>query len=116
MVYGIRPMMEAIQSGKEVDKIIIQKGLRGENITELMKLIKSENIPYQFVPQEKLRRVTQKNHQGVIGFISPVTFYQIEDVLPTIYEEGRMPFIIIMDRITDVRNFGAILKIGRAHV
>ncbi len=110
MVYGIRPLLEAIQSGKEVEKVLIQKGLRNDNFAELMKLIKSENVPFQFVPPEKLRRVTRKNHQGVIGFISPVTFYQIEDVLPSIYEDGRMPFIIIMDRITDVRNFGAILR------
>ena len=110
MVYGIRPLLEAIQSGKEVEKVLIQKGLRNDNFAELMKLIKSENIPFQFVPPEKLKRVTRKNHQGVIGFISPVTFYQIEDVLPSIYEDGRMPFIIIMDRITDVRNFGAILR------
>ena len=79
MVYGIRPLLEAIQSGKEVEKILIQKGLRNDNFAELMKLIKSENIPLQFVPQEKLNRVTRKNHQGVIGFISPVTYYQIED-------------------------------------
>ena len=110
MVYGIHPVMEAIESGKEVEKVLIQRGLRSENFTDLMKSIKMHEIPYQFVPFEKLKKVTRKNHQGVIGYISPIIFYQLEDILPTIYEEGRMPFLLIMDRITDVRNFGAILR------
>jgi len=110
MVYGIRPVMEAIDSGKEAEKVFIQKGLRSDNFGELMKMIKDRSIPYQIVPIEKLNRLTRKNHQGVVAYISPVVFYQIEDILPTIYEEGKTPFVIILDRITDVRNFGAILR------
>jgi 23S rRNA (guanosine2251-2'-O)-methyltransferase len=110
MVYGIRPVIEAIDSGKEAEKVLIQKGTRSETFSELMKLLKERAVPYQFVPIEKLNRLTRKNHQGVVAFISPVVFYQIEDVLPGIYESGKTPFILVLDKITDVRNFGAILR------
>lgn len=110
MVYGIRPVLEAIDSGKEVEKLFILKGLRSDNFSDLMKLVKERAIPYQFVPVEKLNRITRKNHQGIVGYISPVHFYLIEDVIPLLFEEGKMPFIIVLDKITDVRNFGAILR------
>ena len=110
MIFGIRPVMEAIDSGKEVEKALIQKGLRSANFKDLMSLLKERNVPYQFVPPEKLNRVTHKNHQGVIAFISPIVFYQIEDLLPGLYESGRIPLVVILDKITDVRNFGAILR------
>jgi 23S rRNA (guanosine2251-2'-O)-methyltransferase len=67
-------------------------------------------VPYQFVPLEKLNRITRKNHQGVVAYISPVAFYRIEDILPGIYEQGETPFVLMLDRVTDVRNFGAILR------
>lgn len=110
MVYGIRPVIEAIDSGKEAEKVFILRGSRSEMFSELMKLLKDRAVPYQFVPVEKLNRLTRKNHQGVVAFISPVVFYQIEDVLPGIYEEGKTPFVLVLDKITDVRNFGAILR------
>ncbi len=110
MIFGIRPIIEAINAGKEVEKVLVQKGLRSENFKDLMALLKERDFPYQFVPIEKMHRVTRKNHQGVIAFISPVVFYQIEDILPGLYEAGRTPFILILDKITDVRNFGAILR------
>ncbi|MCB2207854.1 MAG: 23S rRNA (guanosine(2251)-2'-O)-methyltransferase RlmB [Bacteroidetes bacterium] len=114
MVYGIRPVLEAIDSGKEVEKILIQKGLRSDNFAELMNLVKEANIPYQFVPMEKLHRVTRKNHQGVIAYISPIVFDNIEQIIPTIFEKGQIPLVLILDRITDVRNFGAILRTAEA--
>ena len=110
MIYGIRPVIEAVGAGKEAEKVFIQKGLRSETFAELMRLLKERSVPYQFVPVEKLNRLTRKNHQGVIAYISPVVFYRIEDILPGIYERGKMPFVVILDRITDVRNFGAILR------
>jgi len=110
MIYGMRPVIEALGAGKEAEKVFIQKGLRSETFTELMSLLKERSVPYQFVPVEKLNRITRKNHQGVVAYISPVSFYRIEDILPGIYEQGRMPFVVITDRITDVRNFGAILR------
>lgn len=109
-IYGTRPVIEAIKAGKEIEKVLIQKGMKSENFSEMMGILKQVAVPYQFVPQEKLNRVTRKNHQGVIAFISPVSFYNIEDILPQVYEDGRVPFILLMDRITDVRNFGAMLR------
>jgi 23S rRNA (guanosine2251-2'-O)-methyltransferase len=110
MVYGIRPLMEALYSNKEVEKVFLQKGAGGKTFHELMPLLNEREIPYQIVPVEKLNRITRKNHQGVIAYISPVTFYNIEQLLPGIYEAGRSPFILILDKVTDVRNFGAILR------
>ncbi len=110
MVYGIRPLMEALTSDKEIEKVFIQKGLGGKTFHEMMPLLKEREIPFQIVPIEKLNRITRKNHQGVVAYISPVAFYKIEQVLPGIYEAGRMPFILILDKITDVRNFGAIMR------
>jgi len=109
-IYGLRPIIEAIRSGKEVEKVLVQKGLIGNTFRELMPLLKEFKIPFQLVPIEKLNRVSRKNHQGVIAYISPISFYQIEQLLPTIYESGREPFILVLDRVTDVRNFGAMLR------
>jgi 23S rRNA (guanosine2251-2'-O)-methyltransferase len=114
MLYGIRPVLEAIDSGKEIEKVLIQKGLRSSNFAELMKHMKELHIPYQFVPIEKLNRVTKKNHQGIVAYISPIVFDSIEQIIPTLFEQGKVPRIIVLDRITDVRNFGAILRSAEA--
>ncbi len=110
IIYGIRPVIEAIRAGKEVDKILILNGLKSENLYELRELIKQHEIPYQYVPAEKLNRVTSKNHQGIIGYISEIEYQKIENVLPMVYEQGKDPLILILDRITDVRNIGAIAR------
>ena len=109
-IFGTRTAIEAIRAGKEVDKIFIQKGLNNELFAELRKLITDGNIPHQFVPIEKLDRITGKNHQGVICFLSEITFYNIENLLPGIYEKGAVPLLLILDKVTDVRNFGAICR------
>jgi 23S rRNA (guanosine2251-2'-O)-methyltransferase len=109
-VFGTRAVIEAIKNGKTIDKILIKKGLSNELFSELHKLIKEYQITTQFVPVEKINRVTRKNHQGVLAFISPVDFHNIEDVLPAIYEDGKTPLLLILDQITDVRNFGAIAR------
>lgn len=110
MVYGIRPVIEAIRSGKEVEKAFVQKGVRGESFNEMITLFKEYIIPYQVVPVEKLNKLTRKNHQGVVAYISPVSFCDIENLIPDLFERGIEPFFVIMDRITDVRNFGALLR------
>jgi len=110
MTYGIHPVMEAITAGKEIEKVFIQRGLQSTAFRDLMALIKEYNIVYQLVPVEKMNRISRKNHQGIIAIISPVVFYSIENLLPGVYEAGRMPFVLILDKITDVRNFGAILR------
>ncbi|PIQ30176.1 MAG: 23S rRNA (guanosine(2251)-2'-O)-methyltransferase RlmB [Bacteroidetes bacterium CG18_big_fil_WC_8_21_14_2_50_41_14] len=109
-IYGAWPVMEALKASKEFEKVLIQHGLRNEVIKEVISELKHLDIPFQFVPIEKLNRVTRKNHQGIIAYLSPVTFSRIEQVLPAIYEKGEDPFLLILDKITDVRNFGAILR------
>ncbi|MCF8228846.1 MAG: 23S rRNA (guanosine(2251)-2'-O)-methyltransferase RlmB [Bacteroidales bacterium] len=109
-IYGSRPVIEAIQSGKEIEKLLIQKGLKSELHSKLLKLVSERSIPYQFVPVQKLNRVSRKNHQGVIAYVSLISYQKIEDVLPLIFESGKTPFVLILDGITDVRNLGAIAR------
>lgn len=109
-IFGIRAIIEAIESGKTIDKLFIQKGLHNDLFTELWKLVRLKRINYKHVPLEKINRLTKKNHQGVIAFISPIDFHNIEDLIPTLYEEGKTPLILVLDRITDIRNFGAITR------
>lgn len=110
LIYGIRPVIESIRAGKEFDKLFIQKGLRGEQMAGLYSLLKESETPFQHVPVEKLNRLTRKNHQGVVGFMSVVSFQPIEEVVQMVFERGETPLILILDRITDVRNFGAIAR------
>lgn len=109
-IFGLRPVMEAIEAGKTIDKIFLQNGLQGPIVAELKKLLSEHQLRANYVPVEKLNRFTKKNHQGVVAFISDVPFHKIEDVLPQIFEEGKTPFLLILDRLTDVRNFGAICR------
>lgn len=109
-IFGLRPIIEAIEAGKTIDKLFVQKGLQGEIFSELRKLIRDYDIPTQYVPVEKLNRLTRKNHQGVFAFLSPVEFHRIDNLLPQIYEQGKIPFLLILDRVSDVRNFGAIAR------
>ena len=109
-IFGIRPIIKAIESGKTIDKLFIQKGLHNDLFAKLWKLVRLRRINYKHVPLEKINRLTKKNHQGVFAFISPIEFHKIEDVVPMLYEEGKIPLILVLDRITDVRNFGAITR------
>lgn len=109
-IFGIHPIMEAILAGKEIDTLFIQKGLKGDLFQELWEVIRKHRVAYKHVPIEKLNRLTRKNHQGVFAFISPVNFHRTENVIPQLYEEGKIPLILILDRVTDVRNFGAIVR------
>ena len=109
-IFGFHPIMEAIKAGKEIDTLFIQKGLKGDLFQELWTLVKSHKVVYKHVPVEKLNRLTGKNHQGVFAFVSPINFGNTANVIPQIYEEGKTPLILVLDRITDVRNFGAIVR------
>jgi 23S rRNA (guanosine2251-2'-O)-methyltransferase len=110
MVFGIRAVIEAIDAGKEIENLFIQRGLTGGLFKELQTVINKNQVKYQLVPVEKLNRLTTKNHQGVVGFISPIIYQKVEDIIPTIYEKGETPLVLILDRVTDVRNFGAIVR------
>ncbi len=108
MIYGLHPVMEAINSGKQIDKIFIQKNLKGSLSQELLSLLKNKNITYKTVPVEKINRLTRDNHQGVVAFVSPITFYTLEDILEK--PAGKARSFILLDGITDPRNFGAIVR------
>lgn len=110
LIFGTRAVIEAIKAGKEIEKILLQKGLSNQLFNELRQALKTNPVPYQFVPPEKFRKITDKNHQGVIAFISELHYYKIEDILPEIFERGEVPVLLILDKVTDVRNFGAIAR------
>nr|WP_294895850.1 23S rRNA (guanosine(2251)-2'-O)-methyltransferase RlmB [uncultured Pedobacter sp.] len=110
MVFGIRAVIEAINSGKDIESLFLQRGLNGDLMSELKATLRGHDIPSQLVPIEKLNRITAKNHQGVIAFISPITYHKIENIIPDVYERGEVPLILILDGVTDVRNFGAIAR------
>jgi 23S rRNA (guanosine2251-2'-O)-methyltransferase len=110
MIFGIRAVIEAISSGKDIESLFLQRGLNGELLSELKTLLRTHDIPSQQVPIDKLNRITNKNHQGVVAFISPITYQKIEDIIPNVFEKGEVPLILILDGITDVRNFGAIAR------
>ena len=110
MVFGIRAVIEAIQADKEVDKILVKRDLQGDLSKELFEVLRGREIPVQRVPAERLDRLTRKNHQGVIAFMSAVTYQSLEDIIPFVYEQGKDPFIVLLDGVTDVRNFGAIAR------
>jgi 23S rRNA (guanosine2251-2'-O)-methyltransferase len=109
-IFGIHACVEAIRSGKEVNKVMIQRGLRGDLVNKLIAELKEHGIEPVYVPDEKLDRFGNRNHQGVIALISPVGYQSIEEVLPIVFEQGRVPLVLLLDRITDVRNFGAICR------
>ena len=110
LTFGIRSVIEAIKQGKTINKILLQKGLTGELIKELLVLVHKENIVVQKVPVQKLNHMVKKNHQGVIAMISPDAYHQIDWLVQQVYEKGEDPFILILDRVKDVRNFGAIAR------
>ena len=109
-IFGLRPIIEAIQAGKEIDTLFIQKGLKNELFQELWQLVRAYKVNYKHVPVEKLNRLTRKNHQGVFAFISPINFHNTDNVVQDVFEKGENPLFLILDRVTDVRNFGAIVR------
>lgn len=110
LIYGVRAVIEAIRAEREINKILIQKGMDKELFMELKDELKGKDFQLQFVPKEKLDALTDNNHQGVIAHVSPVNYYEIEPLVEELIEEGKKPFILVLDRITDVRNFGAIAR------
>ena len=109
-IYGIRAVMEAISAGESVNKVFIQKGLRGDLFRELEALLKSKGIGYSYVPVARLNRLSNKNHQGVIASVSPVSFYDFETLVNKVVSEKEYPLFLLLDRVSDVRNFGAIIR------
>lgn len=110
LIFGTRAVIEAIQAGKDIEKIFIQKGLSNELYHQLRSALRGQSAPIQIVPAEKLKRITDKNHQGVIAYLTEITYYKTEDLLDAVFEKGKIPLVLILDRVTDVRNFGAIAR------
>ncbi|MCB0661147.1 MAG: 23S rRNA (guanosine(2251)-2'-O)-methyltransferase RlmB, partial [Saprospiraceae bacterium] len=111
LLFGRHPVVDALESGAAVDKVLLQQGTRGELEKTLRHLCREKNVALQNVPKEKLNFLVRNgNHQGVIAFVSPISFSRIENIIPFIFEKGEIPAICILDGITDVRNFGAIAR------
>ena len=110
VVFVIRAVIEAIESGKQVDKVLMKKDLGGELARELLSVTREYNVPVQRVPVERINKVTRKNHQGVIAFMAAVDYYHVDDIVPALYDEGINPLVVVLDGVTDVRNFGAIAR------
>ncbi len=109
-IFGIHAVREALEAGKEVDKVLIRRGGDSELMKELLVEVRKRDIPMQQVPIEKLNRVTRKNHQGVIAWLSQISYANLETILPGVYEKGEEPLILLLDGVSDVRNFGAIAR------
>lgn len=110
IIFGLRAIIEAIDAGVEIDKILMKKDIQSDLAKELYAAVKGHDIPVVRVPVEKIDRITRKNHQGAIAFISPISYQKITHVIPELYENGISPFIVVLDGVTDVRNFGAIAR------
>lgn len=110
IIFGIYPLLEALQAGKEVEKIMLSRELRNTQVREIISLAEQLEIPVQKVPPEKLDSLTRSNHQGVVAFTSLIEYQPLEDILIKVFETGRQPLFLILDRITDVRNAGAISR------
>ena len=109
-IFGIRTVIEAIEAGKDIDRVLVKRDMQGELARELFTALRGTQIPVQRVPVEKLNRITAKNHQGVVAIIASVTYQHVEDLVPSLFEEGKSPLFVMLDGVTDVRNFGAIAR------
>ena len=109
-IFGIRPVLEAIRAGKEIDRVLVRQNMTGDLSVELMAELRRNKLNIQYVPAEKLDKITNRNHQGVVAYISPVSYQNLENVVMAAFDEGRVPVVVILDGITDVRNFGAIAR------
>lgn len=109
-IFGIRAIMEAIRAGKPVDKVFIQKEATGDLMRDLMKVMKQNGVNFSYVPVEKLNRLTHMNHQGAVAHISPVAFHSIEQLTEDVLASGKTPLFLVLDQISDARNFGAIIR------
>lgn len=109
-IFGIRAILEAINAGREIDKVFIQKDAQGDLMRQLLSALKKHNINYSYVPAEKLNRLTPHNHQGAVATIAPIKFHSLEAMVEMVLESGKTPLFLILDQLSDARNFGAIIR------
>lgn len=110
LIYGTRALIEAARSGRHIEKVFVQAGVNNDLMKELVTTLKEHDIPFSWVPPEKLNRLTSKNHQGAVGYLSAIQYASMQAIIDHAYSEGRVPFFLLLDRITDVRNFGAVAR------
>ncbi len=111
LIFGLRPVLEALKAGKELDKVLVKQNLTGDLASELLSELRKLNVNLQYVPTEKLDRISKGgNNQGVVAYISPIEYQNAEDLIINIIEQGKTPLILALDNLTDVRNFGAIAR------
>lgn len=110
MIFGFHSILEALEAGKEIDKIFLRRGLKTEQSEQIVQIARDRLIPVLRVPIEKLDRLTTRNHQGIVAVLSQIEYTQLDQLLPLLYEEGKAPFLLLLDGLTDVRNFGAIAR------
>ena len=109
-LFGTHPILEALEAGKPLQRLLFLKGKQTEECAVILKLCKEAGVPCQAVPKERLDRVTMKNHQGLIAFISPIEFQPLDEVILGAFERGERPLMVLLDGVTDVRNLGAIAR------
>lgn len=109
-IFGLRPVIEAVRAGRQIDRLLVKQGLKGALYHELMIEVREHQIPYQIVPVERIELVTRKNHQGVLAWLSVIEYQKIANLLPMIFEKGQDPLVIVLNGVSDVRNFGAIVR------
>ena len=109
-IYGIHAVLEAIEAGKEIERLLVKKDLSYHQIRDLLDAARAHGVMVQRVPVERINRITRKNHQGVLAIQAAVTYYKVEQVVPMLFEQGDNPFLVVLDGVTDVRNFGAIAR------
>ena len=109
-IYGIHAVLEAFEAGKDIDKILLSKTLNDETAREISDRARQLGVPVQRVPVQKIDRITRRNHQGVLAMLAAVTYYRVEDLVPQLFDEGVNPFVVVLDGVTDVRNFGAVAR------
>ncbi|HYW97332.1 MAG TPA: TrmH family RNA methyltransferase, partial [Bacteroidales bacterium] len=109
-IFGIRAVIEAIKSGREVDRVLLANKPESQVIQELFPLVRLHEIPFQYVPYERLNKITRKNHQGVVAFISSISYSPLEELVASAFEQGKDPRLLMLDQVSDVRNFGAIAR------
>ena len=109
-IYGVHAVIEAFDAGKDIDKILLSKTLNADTAQEIIDRARQLRVPVQRVPVQKIDRITRRNHQGALALLAAVTYYRVEDLVPQLFDEGENPFVVVLDGVTDVRNFGAVAR------
>lgn len=109
-IYGVHAVLEAFDAGKEIDKILLSKTLNNDTAQEIIDLARPLGVPVQRVPVQKIDRITRRNHQGVLAMMAAVTYYHLDHLVPQLFDDGENPFVVVLDGVTDVRNFGAVAR------